>query len=115
MKVAALVVSVVIVVSALTASSYLAYDLTTPERACDRATPYFEGLAVEDAEVAWPPPLVRCTLVDTDPPKRNQRSRASAWGWAATSSVIVLDSLGSVAFVWLIIALRRRSGASPPP
>jgi len=72
-------------------SAWLVHDLLDPESACESSIPWFEGLSLERAEVGFPPPLIRCHLVDNDPSQLGERAEEHRWSVGEVLFVLVLD------------------------
>jgi hypothetical protein len=67
--------------------------LALPERTCEALIPPFEGLTLEEAHRRWPPPLIRCTLVDYDAAQLGETSQTSTFDWDVFVLVLLLDTL----------------------
>lgn len=75
---------------------FLVANLSRPHNACGSIVPPFEGLKVENVEVAWPPPLIRCTLVDLDPSQYGETGVTSIWAWPDVVPLVIIDALALV-------------------
>lgn len=92
--------------TAFALSVTLISDLTRAEHACDRTIPWFEGIVVEDAALSSTPPLIRCSLVDTDEVQYGDQYRDSLWGWPEVTVLMLLYG----ASIWVAFHRQRRWG-----
>ena len=83
---------------------FLVSDVRNPENACERQIPPFEGLAVESAEAHWPPPLVRCVLIDSDPSQAGETHLANLWD---SSGLLGLGAVSATGLTTVILSGRR--------
>lgn len=88
-------------------------SLASPERACNDALPWFEGLKITSARREWPPPAIRCTYVDTDPSQTSQVGSVSGLSSKHLVVVAFLDLAGAIGItVAVCLALRSRVHAA---
>ena len=92
-------------------TALLVVDLRDADGACARQVPEFEGVFVEDAQLRWPPPVVRCRLVDRDPEAEGAVSEDTAWGWTDLLVVAGLDMSGTAMLAVGVVRWRRRRPA----
>lgn len=86
-----LALSVVLWLVAGLFTAWLVHDLLDPESACESSIPWFEGLSLERAEVGFPPPLIRCHLVDNDASQLGERAEEYRWSGGEVLLLLVLD------------------------
>jgi hypothetical protein len=75
---------------------HVAESLGSPEDACNDALPWFEGFVITSARREWPPPLIRCTFVDTDPGQTTNHGSVSALSSKYLVVVAFLDLASAV-------------------
>jgi hypothetical protein len=80
------------------ATEGLIVEIQSPRIACDDTMPWFEGLVLAKAERSWPPPLVHCTAVDSDPAQAGEVARFNA---ITTKNLIVVGLLDVAALAIL--------------
>jgi len=85
--------AVVLWIIAALLTALVVHDVVSADSTCRSQIPLFEGLSVQEANAAWPPPLVRCTLVDHDMGQLGETAPADVWGWGDLAFVIVVDVL----------------------
>jgi hypothetical protein len=107
-----LAVAVLIALAAVVSTSRLVSDVLDPEQVCQRELPLAEGLAVSQVDRAWPPPLVRCQIVDRDPGEQSFRGSVSGLTTTHVALVAGLDAIVvGLAFVGGSIVWRSRRRA----
>jgi hypothetical protein len=86
-------------------------DLLLPVSACGRGLPIAEGLLVDEVDRGWPPPLIRCTIVDYDVDDKSFRMTVSAITSAHLIIVAAIDATVVIGVACGVIAWRRRRSA----
>lgn len=89
-------------------TAWLVHDLLDPESACESSIPWFEGLSLERAQVGFPPPLIRCQLVDNDPGQLGEMGEQNLWDRGDVAFVILIDALALGEATRRIVRRRRR-------
>jgi len=100
---------VVVVLASVVLTGVIVGAVADPQAVCRETLPFAEGLVIESAERAWPPPLVRCGWVDTDPGQANVRGQAAAMSAGIVATTIVVDV---IAVGWIAVWRRRRRQSS---
>jgi hypothetical protein len=97
-----LTVAILITLTAVLATTRLVSDALHPERVCERQLPVAEGLAVSTVDRVWPPPLVRCDIVDRD---LGQESFHDSVNGLTSTHLAVVVALDAIVFALAIVGL----------
>lgn len=110
-----LTVAMLIAFAAAIGTARLVSDVRDPTGACQRDVPLFEGLAVDEAGRSWPPPLIRCEVVDRDLGQESFRQSVTAVTSKDLAVVVVLDAIVLALVVVALVVWRSHRSADRSP
>jgi hypothetical protein len=103
-----LTLAILIALAAVIGTARLVSDVRDPTGACQRELPIAEGLAVDEVARGWPPPLIRCEVVDRDLGQESFRASVTAVTSTHLAVVAALDAIALALVVAGVVLWRSR-------